>query len=248
MTIVRGIRMVGLVKKRFEKFRCCGDILVDYDEILLYCPDYYKIKIGLENEDIISKEVIDSYFEANYQQSEFYQKLENCWMDKDEIYIFMKQNKDLRWELLKNAYERYVEKSIELCNLIDYIGHYPATYPVPKEEEKDPVMEALLEKYDIMVRYHLSDELDKMQITSDDVVRIMESLEKRLIALSAISIRVSEEDWFLRNSPEIKFRSNMTHLIEEADYFPESNFQKKGRSKRKEGKMYLRKQHGNRVV
>lgn len=37
---------------------------------------------------------------------------------------------------MKNANERYVEKSIELCNLIDYIGHYPVTYPVPREEGK----------------------------------------------------------------------------------------------------------------
>lgn len=241
--------MVELVRKRFEKFRGCGDLFVDHDEILLYYPDYYKKKIELENKDIVSKEMVDSHFEANYQQSELYQNLVNLAMDKEEIYTFMKKNKDLRWLFLKSVFEKYVEKSIELCDLIDYIGHYPATYPVPKEEEKDLAMEALLEKYDIMVRYHASDDLDKMQITSDDVVRIMESLEKRLTALNAINICISEEDWMFKKNPsEIQFRNDMIRLIEEADFFPESNLQKKGRSRREEGKRYLRKQHGNRVI
>lgn len=154
--------MVDLVKERFERYRNCGDYLIDYDEILLYYPDYYKKKIELENEGFVSKEIVDSYFEENYQQSDLYQRLEKLAMDEKKIYIVMKKNKDLKWALLKNVFERYVEKSIELCNLMDYIGHYPDTYPVPREEEKDTAMETLLEKYDIMVRYHASEDLDKM--------------------------------------------------------------------------------------
>lgn len=138
-----------------------------------------------------------------------------------------------------------MEKSIELCNLIDYIGHYP----VPREEEKDLPMEALLEKYDIMVRYHDAEDYDKMQIYSDDVVRIVESLEKHISILDAINMQVSEEDWMLkRDLSEAKFKSYINGLIEDADFFPESNFQKKGRSKREEGKMYLRKQHGKHII
>lgn len=37
-------------------------------------------------------------------------------------------------------------------------------------------MEALMEEYDIIVRYHLSNDLDKMQITSDTAVRIIDKL------------------------------------------------------------------------
>lgn len=241
--------MVDLMKERFERYRNCGDIRVDYDEILLYYPDYYKKKIELENKSFIAKEIVDSYFEENYQQSDLCQRLKKLAMDEKKIYIVMKKNKDLKWVLLKNAFERYVEKSIELCNLMDYIGHYPATYPVPREEEKDMSMETLLEKYDIMVRYRASEDFDKMQITSDDVVRIVESLAKRLDTLNAINAQVSEEDWMLkRDSSEEEFISEMNQLIEDADFFPESNFQKKGRSKREEGKMYLRKQHGKRVI
>ena len=71
-------------------------------------------------------------------------------------------------------FDELVKSSITLCKLIDYIGHYPTTWPVPKEEEKDIEMEKLLEKYDIIVRYHLNDELVKMQITSNDVARIIQ--------------------------------------------------------------------------
>lgn len=240
---------VDLMKDRFERYKRCGDILVDYDEILLYYPDYFKKKVELEKKKFVSKDVIDSYFEENYQQSNLYQKLEKLAMAKEEIYIFMVQNKDLRWELFKLAFEKHVEKCIELCNLIDYIGHYPTTYPVPREEEKDFAMEELLEKYDIMVRYHLSEEFDKMQITSDDIMRIMLVLNRLLSDFESINTVLSKEGWmFEREAPEIKFKENMLNLIKEVDFFPESNFQEKGRSKREEGKRYLRKQHGKRVI
>lgn len=85
--------MVDLVKKRFAKFKDCGDIPIDYDEILLYYPDYYKKKIELERKAFLPKDKVNSYFEENYQQSNLYQKLESLAMDKQEIYNFMKQNK-----------------------------------------------------------------------------------------------------------------------------------------------------------
>ena len=58
---------VDLMKDRFERYKRCGDILVDYDEILLYYPDYFKKKVELEKKKFVSKDVIDLYFYGTKQ-------------------------------------------------------------------------------------------------------------------------------------------------------------------------------------
>ena len=46
---------VDLMKDRFERYKRCGDILVDYDEILLYYPDYFKKKGGSFCQAVLTK-------------------------------------------------------------------------------------------------------------------------------------------------------------------------------------------------
>ena len=48
--------MVSNMKERYEELKKYGNILLNYDEILLFYPDYFKTKVELENESFISKE------------------------------------------------------------------------------------------------------------------------------------------------------------------------------------------------
>ncbi len=122
--------------------------------------------------------------------------------------------------------------AIQLCKLIDYIGHYPTTWPVPKEEEKNPEMEELLEKYDIIIRYHLNDELDKMQITSDDVVRIIETLKIRMEYVNSIIRITYNNDWlFTKKGTDEENKKFFDQVIEDLNWFPLSCYQEKDKSK-----------------
>lgn len=214
----------------------------------MYYPDYFKTKIELENEKFISKLENDILFEENYKNSDLYKKLVKLAMAEDEIYEFMKLNQDSKYNSLKKIYNAAIKSCIDLCELIDYIGHYPTTYPVPTEEEKNVKMEQLLEEYDIMVRYHLGD-IDEMQIMSDDVVRIIEKLENNLSIVSTIKQRVKEKDWrFTRKMSEADRKKCTDSLIYEINEFPLSFYQKKNQSIREEGKKYLRLQHGKNII
>lgn len=237
------------LKEKYEEYKKYGNIIVDYDEILSFYPDYYKTKIELENTKFISKEEVDKNFEENYKTSGLYMKLTELAMAEDEIYAFMKYNKDFKYNNLKSIFEKLVSSCIKLCELIDYIGHYPTTYPVPSEEEKNPEMEELLERYDIIVRYHLNDDLDKMQITSSDVVRIIEKLKTNLQNIQTLKDKMSDGNWmFRRKISEEKSIEITSQILSEIENFPLSDYQENGKSKREEGKMYLRLQHGKNII
>lgn len=243
------IHMTQKMQEIYEKYKDSGNYLLDYDELLLFCPDYYKIKIMIENEKFTPKEEVDLYFEKNYQDSELYKKLKKLAMAEDEIYDAMKSSKDFRYLLYKCAFMKYQKSIVQLCELIDYIGHYPERWPVPKEEEKNLDMELLLEEYDIIVSYHASDDIDLMQITSDDVVRIIEKLKDNLTIFEALKKGITTNDWSIKrviSDRELEDRINT--CIREMEDFPQSNYQKKGRSRRKEVKRDLRRQHGNKII
>ena len=240
--------MVSSMKERYEELKKCGNILLNYDEILLFYPDYFKTKVELEKESFISKELVDDAFEKSYRDSALYDKLVQLAMANDEIHDFMKHNKNLKYASLKRVFEKLVQSSIDLCELIDYIGHYPTTYPVPKEEEKNSEMEELLEKYDIIVRYYLGD-IDKMQITSDDVVRIIDKLHENLEMINAIKEIVAFNDWlFTRQLSDEEREKDTNDIINSIDSFPLSTYQKQNQSSREEGKKYLRLQHGKNII
>ncbi len=239
--------MVSNMKERYEELKKYGNILLNYDEILLFYPDYFKTKVELENESFISKEQIDDVFEKNYRSSALYNKLVQL-ATNDEVYEFMKHNKDLKYASLKSIFDKLVQSSINLCELIDYIGHYPTTYPVPNEEEKNPKMEELLEKYDIIVRYYLGD-IDKMQITSDDVVRIIDKLHENLEMINLVKGIVASNDWlFTRQLSDEEREKDTNDIISGIDSFPLSACQKQNQSSREEDKKYLRLQHGKNII
>ncbi len=241
--------MTSEIAKRYENYKNIGNFILDYDEILLFYPDYSKIKTKLEQLNFISKEDAEEYFENNYKNSALYKKLTSIAMAEDEIYNFMKHNMELNYSQLSLLFKKSIDSVIQLCELIDYMGHYPTTWPVPKEEEKKPEMEDLLEKYDIIIRYYLNDELDKMQITSDDVVRVIETLKLRIGYVDSITEITYNNDWlFTRKATDQKIKELVDKIIENLSYFPLSCYQEEGKSKREEGKKYLRLQYGNNII
>lgn len=241
--------MITEIAKKYEDYKKCKNIIVDYDEILLFYPDYFKTKTELEQLKFISKEEANQYFENNYKLSKLYAKLTLLAMSEDEIYNFIKHNMELKYSNFSLLFQELITSVIKLCQLIDYIGHYPTTWPVPKTEEKNPELEKLLEEYDIIVRYHLNDEIDKMQITSDDIVRIIETLKYRLSYVNLVSKKISNNEWLLtRNISEEKFIEYVNQAIIEINDFPLSSYQIANKSKREEGKMYLRRQHGKDII
>ena len=232
--------MVSNMKERYEELKKHRNILLNYDEILLFYPDYFKTKVELENESFISKEQVDDTFEKNYRDSALYDKLVQLAMANDEIHEFMKHNKDLKYVSLKSIFDKLIESSINLCELIDYIGHYPTTYPVPKEEEKNPKMEELFEKYDITVRYYLGD-INEMQITSDNVVRIIEKLHENLEMINSIKEIIASNNWlFTRQLSDEKREKDTNDIINGIDSFPLSACQKQNQTSREEENKYLR--------
>lgn len=232
--------MIRCMKEEYESLKGYGNILVPYNKILVYYPDYYKVLKMLESEQFVFKEKIDKEFDNNYKYSGLYNKLVELAMDENEIYEFMKYNKDFKYNYLKKLFDKLRDDCINLCNLIDYIGHYPDTYPEAKDEEKNMDMEKLLEEYDIIVRYYFNDEIDDMQITSDDVVRIIDKLEKELELINSLKVMISTNDWiFRRKNSDTKLKEQVESAINEIDSFPLSNYQIKGKSKVEEGRMYL---------
>ena len=236
------------MKERYNELKESPRILVTYSDILSFYPDYYKKKVELENMEFFSKEEIDADFETAYDKTDLYDKLVELGMAKDEIHDVMSHNKDLKYDRLKAIFEALVKSSIDLCDLIDYIGHYPTTYPVPKEEEKDPRMEALLDKADIMVRYYAYDDIDEMQIMSDDVVRIIEKLSNNLYGIDLVSTLSTTQHYCERHCSDEALKESTKLIIDEINTFPPSCYQMEGKSHREEGKMYLRKQHGKNVI
>ena len=241
--------MISTMRDKYKLYKECGDYSLNYDEILLFYPDYFKTKVEFEQLNFISKEEAFEYFENHYKDSRLYKKLFYLAMDENDIYQFMKHNMEFKYSQISLLFKKAVKSVIELCELIDYMGHYPKTWPVPKEEEKNKELEKLLEKYDIIIRYYLYDDIDEMQITSDDVVRIIETLKTRIEYVFTITKKTTNNDWLLeRKVSNEKFKEIMNRLIENIEYFPISNYQEKGKSKREEGKMYLRKQHGKNII
>jgi Xaa-Pro aminopeptidase len=243
--------MINRVKYIYDEYKKYGNTITDHDEILLFYPDYYKTKVELENTNFISKEEVDKYFKENYKNSEIYEKLIFATNESsNEIYHYMLENKNIKYECLKQIFESLKNSCINLCELIDYIGHYPSTWPVPKEEEKNKKMEALMEKYDIAVRYHLNDELDKMQISSDDIVRIIDKLLENLKQLKTIQSKVTSNFWLTvdtkLNKDEIL--KEISEKIQEIEQFPLSEYQKEGKSRREESKKHLRLQYDKNYI
>lgn len=235
--------MVISEKERYEEIKKYRGILLDYDSILLFYPEYNNTKNELEKESFISKESVDEIFNQNYKTSDLANKLVKLTLTDDEIYNAMNRNKEIKYINIKNIFDRTIKSSIELCKLIDYIGHYPNTHPIPNEEEKNKEMEELFEKYDIVVRYHLDDDFDKMQIDSDDIVRIIEKLKESLDLIYEIKEMLKTNDWLFKLNYK-GFLDDVQGILNHIDSFPLSRYQEENKSKREEARKYLKLQWG----
>lgn len=236
------------IKDTYEDYKKYRNIIVYHDEILLFFP-YMEHLIKLKEKHFISKEKIDELFEKGYKDSEFYKYLKELAVDENTIYETMKENKDIKYACLKQMYDALLNVCINLCNLIYYIGNYPSTWPVPKENEKNKELENLLEKYDIIVRYSAHDDIDKMYLVSDDVVRIIETLKERLNTLDKMDKKQETDEWiFTRKKSKDDLIEGVDIFIDRINSFPLSEYQKRGKSRVEEGKHYLRMQHGDDII
>lgn len=168
-------------------------------------------------------------------------------MAEEEIRKVVIKNATLKYDcVITGILEYCVKQSIDLCNLIEYIGKYPSTYPVPKNDEKNPEMEELMEKYDIIVRYYMNDDIDKMQLCADDLVRIVDTLNINLKTIRENINTFNKFDWLLNKKLNDKQYLEKYNIGKTCLEFPSSFYQTNyGKSRREEGKKYIRINHGN---
>ena len=235
------------IKGNYEVLKGSPNILVDYDEILSFYPTYYRDRTILANEKISMElrefysKYTDAYKESN-QYKEDYNKLKEEGLPEYDINAkLLREKLAVKWNYLMEIFYKSRNSAIELLDLIDYVGNYPTTYPVPTEEELNKEMEELLEKYDISVRYYMHDDLDKMKTTSDDVVRLIEAAHDRISCFQMIKDNIGNKEWmekFITKADPDKLIESKEYIFQQLDTFPESNYQKQGKSKREEGKRY----------
>ena len=105
----------------------------------------------------------------------------------------------------------------------------------------------LLEKYDMIVRYHLDEDI--MKIMSDDITRIIDKLEENLHLIDILKKDMKNNKWLLYKDIKKEEREKITNeFIEYIASFPLSSYQKQNKSRREEGKHYLRIQHGKDII
>jgi len=217
--------------------------LCEHTDLLKYCPDYEKEKAFLESVRTIPWEEIKTYVESNYVSSNIYELEGN-----ENLRIGIPYNVLMKYDVLALARVRYAvlnellekckNQAIEICNIIDYLINYPTRYPIPLEEEKNPELEALLEKYDMIIRYYLHDDIDGLQIDGDTIKRLVKTLYERDYDIKGIIVTMSDLDGY------ILFKQNKSGFYESASYmhslveFPLSYAQEQGRSLVDEGRYY----------
>ena len=112
------------------------------------------------------------------------------------------------------------------------------TKDITEESEKNKEIEKLLEKYDIMPSYYAYGDKDLLQITGDDINRIDDTMTRSLnAAKKLLDLSHIPATYFTLNKEE-----EYVNLVAEEVSFPESVYQKDGKSYRKNRKMYLKKQ------
>lgn len=231
-------------KKEYEEFKRYRNISLDYDRILDFCPLYNEIREELKKRYFISLSKVQKEFEENYRDTYVYRVLKNNHSESDVLKL-MSASMNYNYFFNKLKFNQVKKGAIKLCDLIDYIGHYPATYPVPTADEKNLKLEKMLEQYDIIVRYRLGD-YNKMQILSDDVFRLIEALKEHLNILSYLDKLLYENnDWMFWNS---FYKNNSLEVLDVLPAVDLSIRQKAGESEREQGKKYLRLNYGKDII
>ena len=194
------INMISTMKEKYDELKRYPTVVLNCDEVLLFCPDYYKIKTQLQKEGFLDEE---SGFK---------------WDNPARF----------KYDFVKNSFNYSMEQSIEICNLIDYIGHYPH---LQKEENKNEI-EKLFNGYEIELKYYSDDAL-MPQILSGDVVRLIEKLDKNLNFIAIL--RQLTQDFTYFGDERLKHDSEIGRLfIYDIFQRPLSTYQKEGIVKRKQ--------------
>lgn len=79
-------------------------------------------------------------------------------------------------------------------------------------------MEELLEEYDIIVRYSISDDIDTMYIMSNDVVRIIETLKELLGTIEILENTAKNNEWLFKLDTD--FNNTIKSILEAIYDFP----------------------------
>lgn len=103
-----------------------------------------------------------------------------------------------------------------------------------------------MEKYDVMVRYYMYDDVDRMQIRADDIVRIVDNLNINLKVIRKNINSVSNNEWLLyRKMTDKQYIEEYNRIKSNLEFplsFSQLNY---GVSNREEAKKYIRRNHGN---
>lgn len=218
--------------------------IVDYDVILRLFPYYDEIREYFKQYKIIDKEELVKFIQENYRSSKTYEQFMGA-IKEERLKTIVIDQALKKHEVLENVVEAYRQDGIKCCDVIEYIGTYPPRYPVPLEEEKNSRLEELLEQYDIIVRYYAHDDLDKMQIEGDDVNRLIQTVDKDLAHMKEIGERAKTPQEYLETKDD--YQPLLDYVKKDLE-FPLSIAQQQGKSRREEGKQYLRIQHGKDII
>lgn len=227
------VKIPRSMQERYEELKKHRDLMVNHDDILLICPDYYKMRMELLQEEFKPKEAVDKEFEEYYKNSELYVTIED--------HNIIARVKDKKYTQLKTIFEAAVRSNINLCELVDYIGHYPNRYPIPNDDEKNPKFERMMEEYDISVRYYLDDDVDYMSISSDDITRIIEKMNTNFSIMDMVKNLTPIENYCSESYPNNVSEDYIEVIVKEILAFPPSKYQEQGKSKREEDRMHQKK-------
>lgn len=239
--------MIKLIEETYKEYKYNNYVITDHDEILLYYPDYYKKKIELEKmANDWKKELFqngENYFLQNYKNSHLYQKLVKKGYPPDSIYNIMSNNKKSKEIIIQTFFDDEVKKCLNLCELIDYIGHYPTTFPVPYNKEKNPKMEELIKKYFIYIEYYLSSHSNKPQIHGHDIYRIIEALLTNLQRLEDFrNNSCFTEKWLTEYTSNEVIKKISAKWKKDMIYFPGCDFDYDRKFYQKQYQHYLKEQ------
>lgn len=199
----------------------CVNVIYNNDEILRAIDYYPFAKLAIKSFTIPSWETVESFL-------------------PDKISEAQKQSVHHRYDVVHQMFQECQEMGINCCDLVEYIGNYPTNYPFPNGQKKDPKLEQLLQEYDMMPTYYTWDDIEGLQINGDDIARISSTLDRSIKALVEVNTKANDVFGYQYPFDEEEFVRTIRSRIA----FPQSVYQERGKSFRKECQKMLKR--GNR--